>query len=208
MTLKFSKILVSIFKYLNMAVGGRRRECSRNLNKIASLPLGVTDRHCSIHKGERVRTFSHTDYKLTTPMNVWNIPAYGWVSAYFNSRVSMCKPSLTHNAKSAFAVQCYTDLSVFIIPAEKCYQSTKKANMFKAKRLIKKVGTRYLKLVPWLPQQTIPDHCLYFPYSSKNSSAVYNLLHILREGHHILIPNPQFINLLSNFLPYIIQTTH
>ena len=33
------------------------------------------------------------------------------------------------------------------------------------------MGTRYLKQVPWSPQQTIPDHRLYFPYSSKNSSA-------------------------------------
>ena len=37
----------------------------------------------------------------------------------------------------------------------------KKANMFKAKTLIEKVDTRYLKEVPWSPQQTIPDHRLY-----------------------------------------------
>ena len=37
----------------------------------------------------------------------------------------------------------------------------KKSNMFKAKTLIEKVGTRYLKQVPWSPKQTIPDHRLY-----------------------------------------------
>ena len=48
------------------------------------------------------------------------------------------------------------------IPAEKCScRSTKKAKMFKAKRLIEKVGISYLKQVSWSPQQTIPDHRLY-----------------------------------------------
>ena len=37
----------------------------------------------------------------------------------------------------------------------------KKGNMFKAKTLIEKVDTRYLKQVPLSPQQTIPDHRLY-----------------------------------------------
>ena len=41
------------------------------------------------------------------------------------------------------------------------YRSTEKANMFKAKRLIEKGGTRYLKQVLWSPQQTISDHRLY-----------------------------------------------
>ena len=36
-----------------------------------------------------------------------------------------------------------------------------KGNMFKAKTLIEKVGTRYLKHVSWSPQQTIHDHRLY-----------------------------------------------
>ena len=48
------------------------------------------------------------------------------------------------------------------IPADKwSYRSTQKPNMFKAKRLIEKVGTSYLKQVPWSPHQTIPDHSLY-----------------------------------------------
>ena len=42
--------------------------------------------------------------------------------------------------------------------------------MFKAKTLNEKVGTRYLKQVPWSPQQTIPTTASTFPYSSKNSS--------------------------------------
>ena len=51
---------------------------------------------------------------------------------------------------------------LIIRPAEKCsYRSIKKANVFKAKTLIEKVGTRYLKQVPWSLQQTIPDHRLY-----------------------------------------------
>ena len=37
----------------------------------------------------------------------------------------------------------------------------KKANMFKAKRLIEKGVTDYLNQVPWSPQQTIPDHRLH-----------------------------------------------
>ena len=37
----------------------------------------------------------------------------------------------------------------------------KKGNMSKAKTLIEKVGTRYLKQVPWSLQQTIPGHSLY-----------------------------------------------
>ena len=37
----------------------------------------------------------------------------------------------------------------------------KRANMLGAKSLIEKVGTSYLKKVPWSPQQVIPDHCLY-----------------------------------------------
>ena len=49
------------------------------------------------------------------------------------------------------------------VSAEKwSYRSTKKANMFKAKRLIEKGGsTDYLNQVPLSPQQTIPDHRLY-----------------------------------------------
>ena len=73
-------------------------------------------------------------------------------------------------------------------------RSIKKGNMSKEKTLIEKVGTRYLKQMPWSSQQTIPDHRLYlsvpqtgalitsadnswplsastFPYSCKNSSA-------------------------------------
>ena len=58
-------------------------------------------------------------------------------------------------------------------PAEKCsYRSTKKANMFKAKKkLIEKGSTSYLNQVLWSPQQTIPDHRLYLSIRSKNSSA-------------------------------------
>ena len=59
-------------------------------------------------------------------------------------------------------------------PAYKCsYRSTKKANMFKAKRLIEKGGISYLNQVFLSTQQTIPDHRLHdtFPYSSKNFSA-------------------------------------
>ena len=37
----------------------------------------------------------------------------------------------------------------------------KKANTFKAKRLVEKGGSSYLNQVPWSPQQTIPDHRLY-----------------------------------------------
>ena len=48
------------------------------------------------------------------------------------------------------------------VPAEKCsYRSTKKANVFKTKRLIEKGGSSYLSQVPRSPQQTIPDHRLY-----------------------------------------------
>ena len=43
----------------------------------------------------------------------------------------------------------------------------KKANMFKAK----KTDRKDLKQVLLSSQQTIPDHRLNFPYSSKNSSA-------------------------------------
>ena len=58
------------------------------------------------------------------------------------------------------------------VRVEKCScWSIKKANMIKAKRLIKIMGTSYLNLVPLSPQQTIPDHASTFPYSSKNSSA-------------------------------------
>ena len=46
--------------------------------------------------------------------------------------------------------------------AEKCsYRSTKKANVFKAKKLIERGGSIYVNQVPWSPQQTIPDHRLY-----------------------------------------------
>ena len=38
----------------------------------------------------------------------------------------------------------------------------KMANMFKEKRLIEKGDTNYLNQVPCSPQQTIPDHHLYF----------------------------------------------
>ena len=48
------------------------------------------------------------------------------------------------------------------VPAEKCsFRSTKKANVFKAKRLVEKGGSSYLNQVPWSPQQTIPDRRLY-----------------------------------------------
>ena len=47
------------------------------------------------------------------------------------------------------------------VPLEKCpCRRTKKANMFKAKRLIEMRGTSYLNQVPWSPQQRIPDHRL------------------------------------------------
>ena len=40
-------------------------------------------------------------------------------------------------------------------------QPGKLTQLSKAKTLIERVGTRYLKQVPWSPQQTISDHRLY-----------------------------------------------
>ena len=48
-----------------------------------------------------------------------------------------------------------------VAAAKWSYRSTKKANVFKAKRLIEKGGSSYLNQVPWSPQQKIPDHRLY-----------------------------------------------
>ena len=63
-------------------------------------------------------------------------------------------------------------------------RAQKKANMFKAKKLIENVGTgtSYLKQVPCSLQQTITDHCLYLSielkkFLSQTYSCFINMAH-------------------------------
>ena len=78
----------------------------------------------------------------------------------------------------------------------KCsYRSLKKANMFKAKRLIEKGGTSYLIQVFWSPQQTIPYHRLPFHTGLKIPDA---------EHIHTL---PIYLTLINTFT-HIDKHTH
>ena len=68
------------------------------------------------------------------------------------------------------------------VPEEKCScRSIKKTNMFKAKTVIEKMGTRYSDRCPDHLSRKFLTTASTFPYSSKNSSAehIYAFLYIL-----------------------------
>ena len=118
--------------------------------------------------------FGYQNHQLSAwPLLYFLFMAYVW---------NLCDTLLRSEAKSTFLffqilsrcwdtrVQSYPTSARNIfgvakkrkVSAEECsYRSTEKANMFKTKWLIEKVGTSYLKQVPWSPQQTIPDHGLH-----------------------------------------------
>ena len=76
------------------------------------------------------------------------------------------------------------------VPAEKCsFRSTKKANMFKEKRLIEKGGgTDYLNPVPLSPQQTkflsrTYSRCINMPHPYKHTQSHRQKTDILTHSH-------------------------
>ena len=89
------------------------------------------------------------------------------------------------------------------VPAEKCsYRSMKKANMFKTKTLIEKVGTRYLKQVSWSPHQALSVHRLNLsvPQTGDLIISVDNSWPLTLPFHSALnIPQP---NILTIFCTY------